>query len=64
MTYDLDLESQLGLTKVKVNAYTKNQGHRPNGLAVRVLTDRHIDRTDSITSNAEAVGNKASNGTI
>ncbi len=27
------------LAKVKVNHHTKNQGHRSNGLAVRVLTD-------------------------
>ena len=29
------------LAKVKVNLHTKNQDHRPNGLAVRVLTHTH-----------------------
>ena len=32
------------LAKVKVDAQAKNQGHRSNGLAVRVLTDGHTDR--------------------
>ncbi len=31
------------LAKVMVNSHTKNQGHRSNGLAVRVLTDTHTD---------------------
>ncbi len=31
------------LAKVKVNSHTKNQGHRSNGSAVRVLTHRQTD---------------------
>ena len=43
--YDLDLwpitlTYNPSLAKVKVNPHTKNQGHRSNGSAVRVLTDR------------------------
>ena len=33
-------------------------GHRSNGLAVRVFTDRHTDSSDSMTSTADAGGNK------
>ncbi len=49
------------LAKVKVNSYTKNQGRRSNGSAVRVLTDRQTDTqkhgSDSMTSTADAGGN-------
>ena len=52
------------LAKVKVNSHTKNQGHRSNGSAVRVLTHRQSERqmerwkdgSDSITSTADAGG--------
>ncbi len=53
-----------GHYKVNVNHHTKNQGHRSNGLAVRVLTHTHThthterqkDGSDSMTSTAEAGG--------
>ena len=38
----------------KVNYHTKNQGHRLNGLAVRVLTHRHTQGSNSMTSIADA----------
>ncbi len=41
------------LAKVKVN-WHQNKGHRSNGLAGRVLTDRQPDGTDSIISTADA----------
>ena len=48
--------------KVKVNLHTKNQGHRSNGLAVRVVTDRQTHRRkdgpDSMTSISDAGGKK------
>ncbi len=31
------------LARVKVNSLTKNQGHRSNSLAVRVLTEGRMD---------------------
>ena len=47
---------------VKVNACTKFHDHTSNGSAVRALTDTHTDtHTDgsvSITSTADAGGNK------
>ena len=53
----------------KVNLHSKTQGHRPNGLAVRVHMDRQTDRqtnkqtnkhthgTDNITFSANMGGN-------
>ena len=40
------------------NTHTQNQDDWSNGLPVRALTDRRTDGTDSITSTADAVGNK------
>ena len=48
------------LAKVRVMSHTKNQGHRLNGLAVRVLTHRHTHSPthgpNSMTSTPEAGG--------
>ena len=43
---------------IKVNPLTKNQGHRSNSSAVRVLTDGHTDGTDSFTTTTDAGGKK------
>ncbi len=67
--YDLDLWPTTltynpSLAKFKVYPHTKNQDHRSNGLAVRVLTDTqthrhtHTHRSDSMTSTADAGGKK------
>ncbi len=43
LTFDLrPLTYNLNLAKVKVNSHTKNQGHRSNGLAVRVRTEPRL----------------------
>ena len=43
---------------VKVNFRTKNQGHMSTNPAVRVLTHRRKEGSDSITSTADAGGKK------
>ena len=45
------------LDKLKVKSHTTNQGHRSNGSAMRVLTHRQKDRSDSMTSTADVGGN-------
>ncbi len=46
----------------KINSHAKNQGHRSNGSAMRVLTDTQTDGTDSITLTANAGGKKDTAG--
>ena len=60
---DTDTHTHIhNIDKVKINYHTKNQGRRSNGLAVRVFTHTQThtqtDRTNSITSTADAGGNK------
>ena len=54
----LTYNSSLAKVKVKVKAHLENQGHKSNGLAVRVLTDRLTYDSNSMTSTADAGGNE------